>query len=213
MRTVGGKRIALTIDDGPSPTYTPQYLRLLAKLHIKAVFCVIGDNVRRYPNLVKQIVAGGHVLCNHTMHHDLHLGTRSASTIHQDITATTAAIMKASGGVRPVFFRAPGGNFTDRLVQVAYADEMTSLYWQVDPRDWSHPEGEDDTTHVGKVVDGVREHVQPGSIVLSHDFNQPDTILAYEQLLPWLTENFELGIPDQPPAPTAAAPAGPASSL
>jgi peptidoglycan/xylan/chitin deacetylase (PgdA/CDA1 family) len=78
---------------------------------------------------------------------------------------------------------------------VAYADGMTSLYWQVDPRDWSHPEGEDDTTHVGKVVDGVKQHVQPGSIVLSHDFNQPDTIKAYETLLPWLTQNFELGVP------------------
>ena len=46
--------------------------------------------------------------------------------------------------------------------------------------------------------------VKPGSIVLSHYFNQPDTISAYEQLLPWLAENFELG------TPPVAGPAGPA---
>jgi peptidoglycan/xylan/chitin deacetylase (PgdA/CDA1 family) len=106
LRTVGGKRVALTIDDGPDPTWTPRYLRLLAKLHIKAVFCLIGENVRRYPGLVKQIVAGGHTLCNHTMHHDLRIGRRSTATMHTDLTATTAAIVRASGGVRPVFFRA-----------------------------------------------------------------------------------------------------------
>jgi len=90
------------------------------------------------------------------------------------------------------------------LVQSAYADGMTSLYWEVDPRDWEHAKNEDDATHVEKVVKGVQQKVRPGAIVLSHDFNQPDTILAYEQLLPWLADNFELGIPDQPPAPAAA---------
>ena len=47
--------------------------------------------------------------------------------------------------------------------------------------------------------------MKPGSIVLSHDFNQPDTIAAYEKLLPWLKANFTLGIPGEPaPAPTRA---------
>jgi peptidoglycan/xylan/chitin deacetylase (PgdA/CDA1 family) len=93
------------------------------------------------------------------------------------------------------FFRAPGGNFSDRLVQVAYADGMTSLYWEVDPRDWDHDKAADTEAHIEKVVEDVRNAVKPGSIVLSHDFNQPDTITAYERLLPWLAENFELGTP------------------
>ncbi len=54
--------------------------------------------------------------------------------------------------------------------------------------------------HVKKIVESVQKDVRPGAIVLSHDFNQPDTILAYEQLLPWLTEKFELGVPELPAA-------------
>ncbi|HET9516128.1 MAG TPA: polysaccharide deacetylase family protein, partial [Actinoplanes sp.] len=93
------------------------------------------------------------------------------------------------------YFRAPGGNFTDRLVRVADEFAMTSLYWEVDPRDWDHPEGETDTAHVERVVTEVRRHVRDGSIVLSHDFNQPGTIKAYETLLPHLTDKFSLGLP------------------
>jgi hypothetical protein len=80
---------------------------------------------------------------------------------------------------------------------------MTSLYWQVDPQDWDHKTGETDAAHTARVIADVKKHVRPGSIVLSHDFNQPDTIAAYEKLLPWLKENFTLGIPGVPaPAPT-----------
>jgi peptidoglycan/xylan/chitin deacetylase (PgdA/CDA1 family) len=199
---------------------TPKILAMLAEYDVKATFCLVGEQVQKHPEIVQQIVAAGHTLCNHTWDHSLVIGKDKPAEIQADLQRTNDAIHAAVPGAQIPFFRAPGGNFTDRLVQVAYADGMTSLYWQVDPRDWSHPEGEDDTTHVGKVVDGVREHVQPGSIVLSHDFNQPDTITAYETLLPWLTKNFKLGVPEEAlpvspspssPSPSSPAPASPAA--
>jgi peptidoglycan/xylan/chitin deacetylase (PgdA/CDA1 family) len=78
---------------------------------------------------------------------------------------------------------------------------MTSLYWDVDPRDWDHRADPDDGSHADEVVAEVQKYVKPGSIVLSHDFNQPETVLAYEKLLPYLTENFELGVPAAAPPP------------
>lgn len=180
LRTVGGKRVALTIDDGPDPTWTPRVLRLLAKLRIKAVFCLIGENVKRYPGLVRQIVAGGHTLCNHTMHHDLRIGRRSTATMHSDLTATTAAIVRASGGVRPVFFRAPGGNWTSRLLAESRRDGMTPLHWSVDPRDWSRP-------GVSRIT-SVIKNAKPGSIILCHDGggNRSQTYAALQKALPVL---------------------------
>ncbi|MGW4941544.1 polysaccharide deacetylase family protein [Actinoplanes sp. NPDC004185] len=212
LRTTGSATVALTFDDGPDPVQTPKILELLAKYQVKATFCLVGSQVRRHPEIVQQIAAAGHTLCNHTWDHSLTIGKKRPEKIQDDLRRTNEAIQAAVPGAKIPFFRAPGGNFTDALVQTAYADGMTSLYWEVDPRDWEHAEQEDDATHVDKIVKGVQKDTRPGAIVLSHDFNQPDTILAYEQLLPWLTENFQLGIPDQPPAPTAAA-TGPASSL
>ncbi|GAA3904981.1 polysaccharide deacetylase family protein [Actinoplanes auranticolor] len=213
--TTGSATVALTFDDGPDPVQTPKILALLAQYRVKATFCVVGSQVQRHPDIVRQIAAAGHTLCNHTWDHSLTIGKKKPERIQADLRWTNEAIRAAVPGAPIPFFRAPGGNFTDALVQTAYADGMVSLYWEVDPRDWEHSENEDDTAHVAKIVKGVQKDVRPGAIVLSHDFNQPDTILAYERLLPWLAENFELGIPDVPPAPTAAptAPVSPASAL
>src|SRR5690349_18318780 len=205
LRTTGSAAVALTFDDGPDPVQTPKILELLAQQQVKATFCLVGDQVRRHPEIVRQIVAAGHTLCNHTWDHSLTIGHSKPAKIQDDLRRTNDAIRAAAPGAQIPFFRAPGGNFTDLLVQTAYADGMTSLYWEVDPRDWEHAEGEDDASHVEKIVKGVQKDARPGAIVLSHDFNQPDTILAYEQLLPWLKERFELGIPEQP-RPGAVAP-------
>ena len=93
------------------------------------------------------------------------------------------------------------GNFSDRLVQTAYRAGMTSLYWEVDPRDWEHAKDADTAEHVERIVQEVRRTVKPGAIVLSHDFNQPATVDAYEELLPWLNANFTLGVPAAPEPP------------
>ena len=201
------KTVALTFDDGPDPVETPKILAMLDEYGVKATFCLVGKQVERHPEIVRQIVAAGHTLCNHTWNHSLVIGKDKPEQIQADLKRTNDAIEAAAPGAAIPFFRAPGGNFTDRLVQVAYGDGMTSLYWQVDPQDWNHLEGENDATHVDRVVDGVKKYVKPGSIVLSHDFNQPDTIKAYEKLLPWLTENFELGLPPEEKPPASSAPA------
>ncbi|MEV4641594.1 polysaccharide deacetylase family protein [Actinoplanes sp. NPDC049548] len=213
LRTTGTSTVALTFDDGPDPVQTPKILELLRENHVKATFCLVGVQAQRHPDMVRQIAADGHTLCNHTWSHSLTIGKDKPEKIQADLARTNEAIRAAVPDADIPFFRAPGGNFTDRLVQNAYADGMTSLYWEVDPRDWEHTEDEDDAAHVEKVVKGVQDHVRPGSIVLSHDFNQPDTITAYEKLLPWLKENFTLGLPSQPEPPAATPPASaPASA-
>jgi peptidoglycan/xylan/chitin deacetylase (PgdA/CDA1 family) len=207
LRTTGSEVVALTFDDGPDPVQTPRILELLDKYRVKAVFCLVGSQVQKHPDIVRQIVAQGHTLCNHTWDHSLTIGKDKPLAIKADLDRTNAAILAAVPTATIPFFRAPGGNFTDRLVGVAGTGGMTSLYWEVDPRDWDHPEKETEPQHVERVVNDVRKQVRPGSIVLSHDFNQPATITAYEKLLPWLAENFKLGIPEVPAPPTPTVPA------
>jgi peptidoglycan/xylan/chitin deacetylase (PgdA/CDA1 family) len=204
LRTTGSRTVALTFDDGPDPVQTPLILSMLAEYDVKATFCLVGVQVQRHPEIVRQIVAAGHTLCNHTWDHDLRIGKKKPDEIRTDLERTNAAIRAAAPGVEVPFFRAPGGNFSDRLVQVAYQGRMRSLYWEVDPRDWEHRKGEDDDAHVKRVVTEVQKSVKPGAIVLSHDFNQPDTIMAYAQLLPWLSAKFELGVPPVAPPPVSA---------
>lgn len=192
LMITGSKSVALTFDDGPDPAQTPKILKLLAAQHVHATFCLVGENVRRNPEMVRQIVAGGHTLCNHTWDHSLKIGKQTPAKIQADLRRTNDAIRKAAPGVKIKYFRAPGGNFTPALVKVAKQMGMTSIYWRVDPRDWDHPAGESDAAHRAKVIRAVERHTHPGSIILSHDYAQPDTIAAYRTLIPWLRHRYRL---------------------
>jgi peptidoglycan-N-acetylglucosamine deacetylase len=190
--TTGSKAVALTFDDGPDATLTPQILRLLAKQRVRATFCVVGKNVQRHPALVRQIVAGGHALCNHSWDHSMKLGKEPEAKIRADLQRTNDAVHQAAPKAQIKYFRAPGGKFTPRLVGVAKRMGMTSIYWKVDPRDWDHPKGETPQNHRKRVIWHVARHTHQGAIVLSHDYAQPETIAAYRKLIPWLKRRYQL---------------------
>ncbi|PRY27972.1 polysaccharide deacetylase family protein [Pseudosporangium ferrugineum] len=191
MKT-GQAGVALTFDDGPDPVQTPKMLDLLARTHVKATFCLVGQNVAAHPDLVRRIAAEGHTLCNHSWRHSLTLGRQKPSVIRADLQRTNDAIRAAVPGATIGYMRAPGGNFTPAFVAEARKLGMTSIYWQVDPRDWEHRPGEPDGAHEAKVIRAVKKHVGKGAIVLSHDYGQPDTIRAYEKLIPWLKQRYTL---------------------
>jgi peptidoglycan/xylan/chitin deacetylase (PgdA/CDA1 family) len=188
----GGSSVALTFDDGPDPVQTPRMLDLLARYHVKATFCLVGQNVAAHPELVRRIVAEGHTVCNHTWRHSLTLGTQSPAVIRADLQRTNDAIHRAAPEAKIDYMRAPGGNFTPAFVRVAGDLGMKSIYWQLDPRDWDHPAGETSSAHRARVITTVKKGVRPGSIVLSHDYGQPDTIAAYRILIPWLKARYRL---------------------
>lgn len=154
--------VALTFDDGPDPTWTPRVLALLARAQVHATFCLIGSNAARYPQLVRNIASAGHTLCDHTWDHDEQLPLRAAHAIRVDIARCAAAIRAASGGIRPRFFRAPGGNWSAAVETEARHQHMIPLKWTVDPRDWSRP-------GVAAILATVYSELRPGGVILMHD--------------------------------------------
>lgn len=214
MRTVPGNNIALTIDDGPDPRYTPDVLDLLDRLKIKAVFCMIGENVKGHENLVREMVKRGHTLCNHTTHHDISLRLKSGAKIRDDMRTTTNLIVKASGGVYPKYFRAPGGNWSHRVLLASRQLGMTPLHWSVDPNDWKKP-GADSIT-------STMRGAGAGDMILCHDGGgeREQTVRALKRALPSLqSRGLGFVIPpmertkaeaakDPSPAPSSAGPTG-----
>lgn len=186
--------VALTFDDGPDPNWTPKMLALLKKHDVKATFCLVGVQVQQFPQLVRDIVADGHTLCNHTWKHDTKLGTRGDDAIRADLKRTQDAILAAAPGSQVKYFRHPGGMWTSRAVKVASDLGLVSIGWDVDPMDWNiakYPAGDPMRDHILEVVRGK---VQAGSIVLSHDAggDRSGTLAAYEILLPELKQKFQL---------------------
>ncbi|MER6302071.1 polysaccharide deacetylase family protein [Kitasatospora sp. NPDC001539] len=177
----GGRTVALSFDDGPGPA-TGQILDLLAQYHVKATFCEIGQNAAANPALVKRIVAEGHRLCDHSVHHPQPFAKLPHDKAAYEITAARDMIVKAGGpGTRVDWFRAPGGGFNADNEQITAGLGMSSLGWSVDPRDWSRP-------GVPAIVSTVQSQLKPGGVILMHDGggDRSQTVAALKQLLPWL---------------------------
>ncbi|MEU4566517.1 polysaccharide deacetylase family protein [Micromonospora sp. NPDC023956] len=185
--TTGTGQVALTFDDGPHPDYTPQALAALRAYRVTATFCLVGENARAHPDLVRAIVAEGHTLCNHTWNHDVLLGSRSHQTIQADLMRTNEAIRAAVPGARIAYFRQPGGAWTYPVVSVARSLGMVPLHWTVDPTDWRRP-------GAASIAGTVTAGTVPGSIVLLHDAggNRQGTVDALYQILPNLTSRFHV---------------------
>ncbi len=175
----GRKVIALTIDDGPSPVYTPQILRLLDQYQVTGTFSMVGLQVAAHRGMAREVAAAGHMIANHTWSH-VDLAVLSAVKIADQINRTSAAIHAATGRV-PTLFRAPYGAWSPAVLAHCAQTGMTPLDWSVDPRDWSRP-------GVASIVRNIMRNTKTGSIILEHDGggNRSQTVAALQIVLPRL---------------------------
>ena len=125
----GARGVNITIDDGPDPVWTPQVLQVLRDYGVKATFCMVGTQARAHPDLVKAVVAAGHRLCDHTVSHDTGMDHKPEAYQSREILDAARMITEASGGVRPQYYRAPGGAFTPYSRGLAASRGMRPDTW------------------------------------------------------------------------------------
>ncbi len=179
----GDRGVNITIDDGPDPTWTPQVLKVLKENGVKATFCMVGTQAQAHPDLVKAVLADGHRLCDHTVSHDTTMDKKSEAYQSQQILDAEKMITKASGGVRPQYYRAPGGAFTPYSRNLAASRGMRPLGWNVDTKDFEHP-------GTAAIVATVKQEISNGPTVLFHDAggDRSETVEALREVLPWLKQ-------------------------
>ncbi|WP_371673846.1 polysaccharide deacetylase family protein [Streptomyces sp. NBC_00289] len=187
----GARGVNITIDDGPDPVWTPQMLDLLREYGVKATFCMVGTQAQAHPDLVKKVVAAGHRLCDHSVSHDTTMDAKSQAYQSQQILDAERMITEASGGVRPMYYRAPGGAFTPYSRKLAASRGMRPLGWNVDSKDFERP-GTD------AIVATVERELPNGPTLLFHDAggDRSQTVEALRQILPRLKEQgYSFGFP------------------
>jgi len=186
MGVVGdaNKRIALTFDDGPHPIYTPEILDILAEYDVKATFFVVGENVRKNPELIERELEEGHEVGNHTYTHPCALAKLSCAKLMDEISECEDAIFETVD-FRPHLFRPPGGANTCAVKRACSELGYIEVLWNVDTMDWSAK------TSLDSALRTVRTNVKDGSIILFHDYvgrKKPITAQALRVLLPELRE-------------------------
>ena len=152
--------VSLTFDDGPHPAYTPAILDILGRYGVKATFFQLGREAERHPDLVRRVVAEGHVVANHTWDHP-NLRTLDDAGFAAQIDRTSQ-VLESLSGQRQVCVRPPYGKSDSTVTQRLAARGMTSVVWTADSRDFEKP-GAD------AIVASALEGLQPGGVILLHD--------------------------------------------
>lgn len=169
------KKIALTFDDGPHPTYTPLLLDGLLERGVCASFFVTGENAEQYPELILRMQAEGHLIGNHTYSHIQLSGTNREA--YRAELVQTNEILQQITGEEVQYVRPPYGSW-DKSFEAEL--NMFPVLWTIDPLDWCSRDAD-------SVAQRVLSKAGEYDIILLHD-EYESTVTAALQIVDTLLE-------------------------
>jgi peptidoglycan/xylan/chitin deacetylase (PgdA/CDA1 family) len=150
--------VAITFDDGPNVHATPAIMKILDDAGVKGTFFIVGKALDSQPQIVRDLYADGHLVGNHSYHHD---DWRWLDPRYPELARTQDAFARRVGTC-PVWFRPPHGQKTPMMARVVHEHGMQIALWDVSVGDWA-------TNDPNVVADKVLERVRGGSIIDLHD--------------------------------------------
>ncbi|KXU16049.1 Peptidoglycan N-acetylglucosamine deacetylase [Streptococcus oralis] len=173
------KVVALTFDDGPNPSTTPQALDTLAKYGVKATFFVLGKNISGNEDLLKRMKSEGHVIGNHSWDHPV-LSKLSLEDAKKQITDTEDLLTQVLGSSSKLM-RPPYGAITDDIRNNL---DLSFIMWDVDSLDWK-------SRNETAILTEIQHQARNGSIILMHDIHET-TVHCLPKVIEYLkSEGYE----------------------
>jgi peptidoglycan/xylan/chitin deacetylase (PgdA/CDA1 family) len=183
------KTIYLTFDDGPTPEITDWTLKTLKTYHAKATFFCIGNNIKKHPEIFKNIIKNGHGIGNHTQNHvkgwktktDVYLKEVKQAQLHIK-QETEQADTEISNSIK--LFRPPYGKITSKQGNVLLNDDYKIIMWDILTFDW------DKNISQETCLKNAISKAKNGSIVVFHDSVKASKNMQYTlpKVLKYFTE-------------------------
>ncbi len=171
--------VCLSFDDGPNPEFTPKVLKLLKEHRAKATFFCIGRHLENYPDILKQILADGHSVGNHTYSHSKSFGFFGETKVMAELNQTKSVVRNLTG-LNMNLYRPAFGVTNPQIEKAVKNLKLASIGWSVRSLDTT-PRSEK------AVLDRITNKVAKGDIILLHDTSKK-TIAVLERLLVFLQE-------------------------
>ncbi len=207
----GKKLVALTYDDGPHQEWTPKMMELLKSKNVKATFFLLGQEIKRFPEIAKAVADNGFEVGNHTLNHpDFNKAIMSPERIREQLSETNKLIAENATQEPVRVMRPPYGNSPSKLSPILLELGLQNVCWDIDTGDWEKGvEGK-------QMADNIMKNLKDGSIILMHDRHQKTYDATLEVIDKIRAEGYEfvtmselLGftpIGQTPAAPPAVAP-------
>lgn len=173
----GGKRIALTFDDGPHPQTTPSLLRALEENHISSTMFLGGEQSENRVSLLREIESAGHDIANHGYHHVRH-ALRGRRYQKESISRTEETLAAAGVSINR-FYRPPFGSFDLTTGSILKELGYKGIVWSVIAWDWT-------AQSTDRLWRRIESQLHDGAIIVLHDGHP--TTLSMIDVLPRLAD-------------------------
>ena len=163
------KVCAISFDAAWGNEQTADLLDTLDRYQVKTTFFLVKQWVDKFPDSVRDIAKRGHDIGNHSATHP-HMAQLSSSEQLEEIVACNAAVEELIGRC-PTLFRAPYGEYDNKLVKNLKNRGMYCVQWNIDSLDWKDPPADE-------IVNRITSRLCPGSIILLHNgaTNTPEAL-------------------------------------
>ena len=184
-----GPGVTFTFDDGPDPEFTPRILEVLKKYQVSATFFVVAEKAKRYPHLIRQIKAEGHLIGVHSLNHRYAWFTSPWRTSRE--WTESVRILEQLLDNKITWIRPPWGTFNLMTWWWLKRHKMRAVLWNAEGHDWEARRSPEEIT------ERILKQTNEGTIVVLHDSGGDfgaceNTILALERLCEQIVKTLKL---------------------
>lgn len=190
---VGEKVLYLTFDAGYENGCTAKILDTLKEKQVPAAFFLVGNYIRQSPDLVRRMVAEGHTVGNHTMHHYDMSRLSDKAAFSKELTDLEALYKETVGQELPKFYRPPQGIYSEENLKMAQELGYKTLFWSLAYVDWNNDSQPTKEAAFAKLL--PRTH--NGAVVLLHSTSKTNAEILGELIDKWKEAGYRFGTLDE----------------
>ncbi len=183
------KVLYLTFDAGYENGCTEKILDILQEQQVPAAFFLVGNYLQRNADLVRRMVAEGHTVGNHTMHHYDMSRLTEKEAFSKELTELEALYKEVAGQEMPRFYRPPQGIYSEENLKMAKELGYKTVFWSLAYVDWNNDKQPTKQEAFAKLL--PRTH--PGAVVLLHSTSQTNAAILEELIENWKEEGYTFG--------------------
>ena len=183
------KTLYITFDAGYENGYTAPILDALKKHKVPAAFFVVGHYLETAPELVKRMVAEGHIVANHTYHHPDMSAIADKATFQKELADVETLYNQVTGQTMPKIYRPPQGKYSESNLKMAQELGYSTFFWSLAYVDWyvdKQPTKE-------QAFDKLLGRIHPGAVVLLHSTSATNAAVLDELLTGWKEMGYSFG--------------------
>ena len=186
---VGEKVLYLTFDAGYENGCTAKILDTLKEKQVPAAFFLVGNYIRQSPDLVRRMVAEGHTVGNHTMHHYDMSRLSDKAAFSKELTDLEALYKETVDQELPKFYRPPQGIYSEENLKMAQELGYKTLFWSLAYVDWNNDAQPTREAAFAKLL--PRTH--NGAVVLLHSTSKTNAEILGELIDKWKAMGYRFG--------------------